>query len=94
MTFDQLEKEFGPERATAIRKLLRQADLPAVLAWLFTKDFRSSHSVYKDFPGTSPGDCALVREGEATGAKRVLDFFASVIGEEVKLPTPPFRQTK
>ena len=86
--------EFGPQEAARIRDALRSGGMPRLLAWLYTKDFRTDESTLDRRVGGSPSETAMTRDGQATGAKKVLDFFASVIGEEVKLPIPPFRKVE
>lgn len=93
-TLSTLEGEFGPDQAKTIRDGLRAANLPRLLSWLFRHDFRSeTKTLLADYPGATPSDLALIRDNQATGARRVLDLLAALIGEEVKLPTPPFRKT-
>lgn len=92
-TVTQMEAEFGPEPALAIRKAVREGGLPRMLSWLYRQDFRSDvATAVKATPNATPADIALMRDNQMTGARRVLDFLAEVIGETVKLPEPPFRK--
>ena len=90
-TPEQMDGEFGPEPAQAIRKALREGGLPRLLSWLFRQDFRTDVEKIVQ-PNATPSDIALMRDNQMTGARRVLDFLAGVIGETVKLPDPPFRK--
>lgn len=91
----QMEGEFGEDAFLELRKAMRAGGLPRLLSWLYLQDFRSDdRTLIAAVPTATPSDIALIRDNQTTGARRVLDLLAQVIGEEIKLPPPPFRKIK